>query len=177
MDFIQERRYLLCFLYNLGKEMVGTWKAMLCCPWKLMFPPLFSIFPRKHWGAIIVLLVEKNAHLESINVPPQNIVQPLYGGCALLFFFFTFNIFILLFFGLGFFNSLKYSWACFLFTLGGTFSLEESQFWVKGFLYSLFLPWGKMPWFFLTSVFSLGKVVMLPKEHCFAQYYCLPLQN
>jgi hypothetical protein len=85
--------------------MVGTWKAMLCCPWKLMFPkegnvvevvfpPLLSTFPRKHWGAIIVLLVEKDVHLESINVPPQKIVQPLYGGCVLLFFFCTLNIYI-----------------------------------------------------------------------------------
>jgi hypothetical protein len=67
--------------------MVGTWKAMLCCLWKLMFPKegnvvevvfptLLSTFPRKHWGAIIVLLMENDAPLESINVPPQNIVQP-----------------------------------------------------------------------------------------------------
>jgi hypothetical protein len=40
-----------------------------------MFPPLFSTFPRKHWGAIIVLLVENDVLLESINVLPQNIVQ------------------------------------------------------------------------------------------------------
>jgi hypothetical protein len=82
---IRKGKIYSCFLYNLGKVMVGTWKAMLCCPWKLMFPkegnvvevvfpPLLSTFPRKHWGAIIVLLMEKDVHLESINVPPQNIV-------------------------------------------------------------------------------------------------------
>jgi hypothetical protein len=67
--------------------MVGTWKAMLCCPRKLMFPKegnvvetmfpkLLNTFPRKHWGTIIVLLVENCVPLKSINVPLQNIIQP-----------------------------------------------------------------------------------------------------
>jgi hypothetical protein len=43
---------------------------------EIVFPPLLSTFPSKHWGAIIVLLVEKDVLLESINVPPQNILQP-----------------------------------------------------------------------------------------------------
>jgi hypothetical protein len=41
-----------------------------------MFPTLLSTFPRKHWGAIIVLLMENDVPLESINVPLQNIIQP-----------------------------------------------------------------------------------------------------
>jgi hypothetical protein len=41
-----------------------------------MFPTLLSTFPRKHWGAIIVLLVENDVPLESINVSLQNIIQP-----------------------------------------------------------------------------------------------------
>jgi len=67
--------------------MVGTWKAMLCCPHKLMFPKegnvvetvfpkLLNTFPRKHWGTTIVLLVENCVPLESINVTLQNIIQP-----------------------------------------------------------------------------------------------------
>jgi hypothetical protein len=41
-----------------------------------MFPTLLSTFPRKHWGAIIVLLGENDVPLERIDVPQQNIVQP-----------------------------------------------------------------------------------------------------
>jgi hypothetical protein len=81
--------------------MVGTWKAMLCCPHKsmfpkesnvveTMFPKLLNTFPRKHWGTTIVLLWKIVFSWKALMFPYKTLynllkeVVPLYFSFSLL---------------------------------------------------------------------------------------------